>query len=174
MNIQQTLSDRFETQALDEDLREAIIRETQSGLPLVSRPYAEIARRLDCTEQLIIDAMQSMLAAGKIRRIGAVPNHYRLGYVANGMSVWDVIDEKITTVGTQIGALDMVSHCYQRPRCLPDWPYNLFAMVHGKTRDEVRVKVDTIAELLGHDARSHDVLFSTRILKKTGMRLGGR
>ena len=172
--MQQTLSNSIKTKTIDEDLRERIIRETQSGLPLVSRPYAEIANRLDCTEQMVIDAMQSMLAAGKIRRIGAVPNHYRLGYVANGMSVWNVDDEQITTVGTQIGALDMVSHCYQRPRCLPDWPYNLFAMVHGKTRDEVRVKVETIADLLGSNARSYDVLFSTRILKKTGMRLGGR
>ena len=172
--MHQTQSDNFKAQTLDDNLRQRIIRETQSGLPLVSRPYAEIARRLACTEQTVIDAMQSMLAAGKIRMIGAVPNHYRLGYVANGMSVWDVDDEQIMTVGAQIGALDMMSHCYQRPRCLPDWPYNLFAMVHGKTRDEVRVKVDTIANLLGSSASSYDVLFSTRILKKTGMRLGGR
>ena len=172
--MQQTVSGSFSTDTQIQELSERIIRLTQSGLPLVPRPYADIADTLGCSEQAVIDAFQSMLATGKIRRIGAVPNHYRLGYVANGMSVWDVDDDQIMTVGKQIGALDMVSHCYQRPRFEPDWPYNLFAMVHGKTRDEVRAKVDTIANLLGSSARSHDVLFSTRILKKTGMRLGGR
>ena len=172
--MQQAVSENVTTNTQAQDLSDRIIRLTQSGLPLVPRPYAQIADAMGCTEQAVIDAFQSMLAAGKIRRIGAVPNHYRLGYVANGMSVWDVNDDQIMTVGMQIGALDMVSHCYQRPRFLPDWPYNLFAMVHGKTREEVRAKVDTIASLLGSNARSHDVLFSTRILKKTGMRLGGR
>jgi hypothetical protein len=76
-------------------------------------------------------------------------------------------------VGKQVGALDIVSHCYHRPRCLPDWPYNLFAMVHGHSQDEVIAKVERIAQLLGGKARQHDVLFSTRILKKTGLRLAG-
>ena len=74
-------------------------------------------------------------------------------------------------IGAKIGALDEVTHCYERPRHLPLWPYNLFAMVHGHTRDEVRAKVERIARLIGPAARSHDVLFSTRILKKTGLRI---
>ena len=107
------------------------------------------------------------------RRIGVVPNHYRLGYVANAMSVWDVPDEHIEAVGREVGGLDIVSHCYRRPRRLPDWPYNLFAMVHGHSREEVAEKVDDIARLLGDRVRGHDILFSTRILKKTGLRIGG-
>jgi DNA-binding Lrp family transcriptional regulator len=75
--------------------------------------------------------------------------------------------------GEKIGALDFVSHCYHRPRHLPVWPYNLFAMVHGRDRDEVEAKVRTIADLLGTADRGHTVLYSTRILKKTGLRLGG-
>ena len=115
--------------------------------------------------------MRRMLAAGIIRRIGAVPNHYSLGYRANGMSVWDVADERVGQLGREVGALPFVSHCYRRPRRLPQWPYNLFAMVHGRTREEVEDQVAQIARLLGEASRAHDVLYSTRILKKTGLRL---
>jgi len=87
------------------------------------------------------------------------------------MTVWDVPDNRIDELGQQVGALEFVSHCYQRPRFLPDWPYNLFAMVHAQTRDEAMILVSRITELLGDADRGHDVLFSSRILKKTGMRL---
>jgi DNA-binding Lrp family transcriptional regulator len=87
------------------------------------------------------------------------------------MSVWDIADEAVSEVGARVGALDFVTHCYERPRHLPLWPYNLFAMVHGRTRDEVGAKVDEIAGLIGSAARGHDILFSTRILKKTGLRI---
>lgn len=116
--------------------------------------------------------MNRMLAQGLIRRIGAVPNHYRLGYTANGMTVWDVSDERADQLGEIIGALDFVSHCYQRPRYLPEWPYNLFAMVHGRDRAEVEAKTRSIAEILGTDCRAYAILYSSRILKKTGLRIG--
>jgi DNA-binding Lrp family transcriptional regulator len=111
-----------------------------------------------------------MHESGAIRRIAAVPNHYRLGWTANGMSVWDVADAHVDALGERVGALDCVSHCYRRPRRLPEWPYNLFAMVHGRTRNEALAKVAEIAHVLAPHARAHDVLFSTRILKKTGLR----
>jgi DNA-binding Lrp family transcriptional regulator len=106
-----------------------------------------------------------------IRRIAAVPNHYAIGYTANGMSVWDVPDEQVDALGQQVGALAFVSHCYRRSRHLPDWPYNLFAMVHGRSREEVEDKVRLIAGVLGDACRARDVLYSTRMLKKTGLRL---
>lgn len=112
-----------------------------------------------------------MVEQGIVRRIGAVPNHYRLGYLANGMSVWDIPDEAVSEAGRQVGALDFVSHSYRRPRHPPIWPYNLFAMVHGRARAEVEAKVARIAELLGSLDRGHEVVYSTRILKKTGLRL---
>jgi len=87
------------------------------------------------------------------------------------MSVWDVPDAAVRELGQTHRALEDVTHCYHRPRHLPQWPYNLFAMVHGRDRAEVQMKVARIAELLGDAVRSHDVLFSTRILKKTGLRL---
>jgi DNA-binding Lrp family transcriptional regulator len=151
----------------------AIVRATQAGLPLVAKPYHAVAGQVGASAEEVMARMVRMQAEGMIRRIGAVPNHYRLGYRANGMSVWDIPDERIGVVGRKVGALDDVSHCYHRPRHLPEWRYNLFAMVHGQTRDEVEQKVAAIAVLLGADARAHDVLYSTRILKKTGMRFAG-
>jgi len=150
-----------------------IIVATQSDLPRVPRPYHAIAEQLGLGADEVMQRMQCMLDRGIIRRIGVVPNHYALGYKANGMSVWDVPDERVRELGEKIGALDFVSHCYHRPRHPPAWPYNLFAMVHGRDRDEVEAKVCTIANLLGTADRGHTVLYSTRILKKTGLRLGG-
>ena len=156
------------THALD-DIDRAIIRETQGGLPFVRKPYLAVA--VEVPEAVVRERLTAMLDAGIIRRIGAVPNHYKLGFTANGMTVWDVPDDRIEALGALVGALPFVSHCYHRPRHLPDWPYSLFAMVHGKDREIVAGYVDEIAALLGEDARAHDVLYSTRILKKTGFRL---
>ena len=150
-----------------------IVLATQAGLPLVARPYHWLASELGVEPDVVMDRFRVMLDEGRIRRIGVVPNHYRLGYSANAMSVWDVPDGNIEAIGKRVGELDVVSHCYHRPRHLPDWPYNLFAMVHGHSQEEVCEKVERIARLLGDKVRRHDVLLSTRILKKTGLRIGG-
>ena len=159
--------DLFGADAIDR----AIIVATQQGLPLVARPYHAIAEQLQIDADEVMLRMRRMLERGFIRRIGVVPNHYAIGYRANGMSVWDLPDACVDELGERVGRMEFVSHCYRRPRRLPHWPYNLFAMVHGKTRDEVEDKVAKIAELLGDSVRGHDILYSTRILKKTGLRL---
>ncbi len=161
------------TSAACDALDIAIVKATQAGLPLVARPYHLVAEQVGATPEAVMVRLGRMQAQGLIRRIGVVPNHYRLGYRGNGMSVWDIPDDRIAGVGRRVGALDYVSHCYHRPRHLPEWRYNLFAMVHGQTRDEVEQKVADIAALLGDDASAHEVLYSTRILKKTGMRFVG-
>lgn len=148
-----------------------IISATQSGLPIEASPYKTVAKNIGITEEDIIQRLQQMINNGSIRRIGAVPNHYRLGLTANGMTVWQVDEEKIISLGNSIGQLDFVSHCYQRPDHRPIWPYNLFAMVHGHTRDEVEEKTKQIATLLGKSCHAHEILFSSAILKKTGLRL---
>jgi DNA-binding Lrp family transcriptional regulator len=163
----------IETPAVLDAVDRQLIVETQGGLPLVPRPYHALAERLGLAPGDVMARLQRMLDAGIIRRIGAVPNHYALGYTANGMSVWDVPDASVREIGERIGRLDFVSHCYHRPRHLPAWPYNLFAMLHGRSRDEVEAHVRTIAQLLGAADRGHAVLYSTRILKKTGLRLNG-
>lgn len=149
----------------------ALIKATQSGLPLTSRPYHTIAEQIGVDPQTVIERMRRMMEHGVVRRIGVVPNHYALGYMGNGMSVWDIDDRHVDRLGQVVGQLEFVSHCYRRPRRPPDWPYNLFAMVHGRDRDQVRVKTGQIRELLGEHCRGHDILFSKRILKKTGLRL---
>jgi DNA-binding Lrp family transcriptional regulator len=160
-------------ESLMDGIDRQIILATQSGLPLEPQPYHAVARQVGVPPEEVMARMRRMLATGMIRRIGAVPNHYALGYKANGMTVWDVPDDKVDELGVRVGALDFVSHCYQRPRHLPEWPYNFFAMVHGHDKLEVEAQVHQIAELLGDADRGHDILYSTRILKKTGLRIGG-
>jgi DNA-binding Lrp family transcriptional regulator len=157
-----------------DDTDRRIIRATQAGLALVPRPYHDVAERLGLPPEEVMARMRTMLERGVIRRIGAVPNHYRLGYRANGMTVWDVPDERIDELGALVGGLESVSHCYHRPRHPPDWPYNLFAMVHGRSRDDVEREVRRIAAVLGEHDRGHAILYSTRILKKTGLRIAGQ
>ncbi|MDO5369553.1 AsnC family transcriptional regulator [Paracoccus sp. (in: a-proteobacteria)] len=148
-----------------------LIKATQAGLPLVEAPYAAVAEAIGLTEAEVIARLSAMQDRGIIRRIAVAPNHYALGMTANGMSVWDVADDRISELGQRIGALPYVTHCYQRPRALPDWPYNLFAMLHGESREEVEAKRGEVSLILGDACRGHDILYSTRILKKTGLRL---
>lgn len=159
-----------ETVIILDDIDRKMIELTQSGLPLVSHPYENIGLQLNISSAEVILRMNNMKESGVIRRIAAVPNHYALGYKANGMTVWDVPDDCISELGHKVGALDFVSHCYHRPRFLPEWPYNLFAMVHAHNRDEAKDLMATIGNVLGKDDRGHDILFSTKILKKTGLR----
>ena len=156
-----------------DEIDRRIVLATQSGLPLVPQPYHAVASQAGVPAEEVMARMRRMLETGVIRRIGVVPNHYALGYKANGMTVWDVPDEQVDQLGEQVGALDFVSHCYHRPRHLPDWPYNFFAMVHGHDRSEVEKSVRRIAGLIGAADRGHEILYSTRILKKTGLRIGG-
>lgn len=160
----------YNSTALDETDRK-IIEATQAGLPVTARPYHTIAEQLELDPELVMQRLRQLQKHGVIRRIGVVPNHYKLGYRANGMTVWDVPDEMIIDFGNKIGALDFVSHCYHRPRHLPDWPYNLFAMVHAHDKETTNQYIDIIADILGDANRQNTVLYSTRILKKTGMRI---
>jgi DNA-binding Lrp family transcriptional regulator len=152
-------------------LDERIVRATQAGLPLVAEPWRALSESLGIAQAELLARLEAMLADGRMRRLGAVPNHYALGYTANAMSVWDVADDAVDELGARVGALPCVSHCYRRPRRLPEWRYNLFAMVHGRSRGETEAHIAEIRELLARALRASDVLYSTRILKKTGMRL---
>ena len=154
-----------------DEIDRKIISVTQSGLAIEKQPYETVAQNIGVTQDEVLQRLSRLLSCGIIRRIGAVPNHYKLGLTANGMTVWDVEDSKVTELGNIIGQLDFVSHSYQRPRHQPIWGYNMFAMVHGSNKDEVNEKVKQIKTLLGKDCKAHETLFSTAILKKTGLRL---
>lgn len=149
----------------------ALVAATQGGLPLVARPYEAVGAMLGVPGERVRERLGQMLDQGLIRRIGAVPHHVKLGFVANGMSVWDVDDLQVDELGERVGALPGVSHCYRRPRRPPLWPYNLFAMLHGRSPAEVQAQAAEIAALLGPACRQHDILYSTAVLKKTGLRL---
>lgn len=148
-----------------------LILATQAGLPLVPDPWAELGRQLDMSADEVLARFQRLKADGVIRRVAAVPDHYRLGYSFNGMTVWDVADQAISEMGQSVGELPFVSHCYRRPRHLPYWNYNLFAMVHGTSRAEVEEKAERIRRLLGDTCAGSTILYSSAILKKTGLRL---
>ena len=155
-----------------DEIDRALIVATQGGLPLVARPYHTIGEQIGIAGEEVMRRMQALLNGGIIRRIGAVPHHYAIGWTANGMTVWDVADDKVDELGPLVGALPFVTHSYRRPRALPAWPYNLFAMVHGSSREECSAKALEIRALLGDACRANDILYSTRILKKTGLRIG--
>jgi DNA-binding Lrp family transcriptional regulator len=155
--------------ALTQEERD-VLAAIQDGLPIEREPYRAVADRLGMSEERVLAVVSSLLADRKIKRIGMVPNHYALGITANGMSVWDVPDDLVAGVGRRLGERDEVTHCYKRPRH-PGWPYNLFGMVHGRSRDDVVASVEQIARDLGIAQYPHDVLFSTRLLKKRGTRV---
>ena len=148
-----------------------LIEATQSGLPITEAPYECIGAQIGLSEEEVIARLGRLMDTGVIRRIAAATNHFELGMTANGMTVWDIDDTVSTAKGAEVGALRYVSHCYLRPRVLPDWPYNLFAMVHGSSRSEVETKRAEIRTMLGPSCHASDILYSKRILKKTGVRL---
>jgi len=146
----------------------ALIKAVEHGLPVTSRPYADIAKQLGTTEQDVISRLQQLMDNGAIKRYGVVVRHKELGYTANGMVVWDVPDEKVEEIGMCIGKYPCVTLSYRRPRRLPEWSYNLFTMVHGSSREEVKSKLEAIVESCGLQDIEHTILFSTRRFKQRG------
>jgi DNA-binding Lrp family transcriptional regulator len=143
-----------------------IIIELQNGLPLVSRPFEVMGKRLNMTEESLINRVTYLKENGLIRRFGAAVRHRDLGFTANAMVVWDVPDNKTDEAGRIMATFKEVSHCYQRPRH-PGWPYNLFTMVHGRTREECIKIAEQISAATG--IKKYELLFSTAELKKSSM-----
>lgn len=142
----------------------------ENGLELVPRPYASLAARCGMSEDACLARLGRLVELSVIRRFGVVVRHRELGYTANAMVVWDIPDERIAEVGRQLADQAGVTLCYQRPRCLPDWPYNLFSMVHGRDRDEVLEQVRQIRQTLGLETVRCYPLFSRRRFKQCGAR----
>jgi len=155
-----------------------LVLEIQDGLPITETPYADVADAIDADTEWVVSTIKRFNQEGKVRRVGAIPNHYALGYSENGMTVWDVPDEVVDEVGPAIAEFDFVTHCYERPRHEGVWPYNFFAMTHGRSEAESEARIqqvhDRMSEYWDVGADDWDTLFSTRILKKTGIRLDDR
>ncbi|ELZ22073.1 siroheme decarboxylase subunit beta [Natrinema limicola] len=155
-----------------------LVLEVQGGVPLTETPYADVADAIGQEIDWVLETVTRFEREGKIRRIGVVPNHYALGYTENGMTVWNVPDEVVPEVGPEVAALPFVTHCYRRPRHDGVWPYNFFAMTHGRSEAESQRRIEqvreTMAEYWDVTDEDWDSLFSTQILKKTGIRLDER
>ena len=155
-----------------------LVVEIQDGLPLTATPYRDVAETIGQDTEWVLETITRFDAEGKVRRVGVIPNHYALGYTENGMTVWDVPDEVVDEVGPAIASLGFVTHCYERPRHEGVWPYNFFAMTHGRSEAESERRVEQVRERMAEfwdvDEDDWDTLFSTQILKKTGIRLDER
>jgi len=148
-------------------LEKEIIKALQEGLPLVSRPFAALAEKLDLTEGELLEAVREMLDRGLIRRFGAAVRHQDLGFTANAMVVWNVPEEESESIGQLFAGYPEVSHCYQR-KTSGEWKYGLFTMVHGRTEDECRSTAKAMSKAAG--VEDYLVLFSSEELKKESMK----
>ncbi|MDP2811681.1 MAG: Lrp/AsnC family transcriptional regulator [Rhodocyclaceae bacterium] len=139
----------------------------QPGLDLVERPFLPLADKAGMSESDVIGHLTAWLDQGLIKRFGVVVRHRELGYTANAMVVFDVPDDEVSVVGARLASAPGVTLCYRRRRHLPEWPYNLFCMVHGRSREEVVPIIGQLCELAGHPC---EALFSTRRFKQCGAR----
>ncbi len=145
----------------------------EEGLPLTPYPFAQLAARCGLDEAACIARIAELQAHSIIRRFGVVVRHHELGLEANAMCVWDVPDDQVSALGRQLAREAAVTLCYRRRRVQPDWPYNLFCMIHGSAREEVLAAREALAARLGLDRHPHAVLFSCRRFKQTGARYLG-
>lgn len=155
-------------QVVLDDIDQRLITLIQTGLPLSPTPYADIGEELQLDEEDVIQRIQKLKDDNVVKRFGVVVRHHELGYKANAMTVWNIPDEAVSELGACMGQFDFVTLCYRRPRRLPDWPYNLFTMIHGKDRDDVLANIELLAKRCNLKEVEYNVLFSTRRFKQRG------
>jgi len=152
----------LEPQPYDE-LDVSVIRALQGDMAVLAEPYAPAARELGMTQEGFLDHLAAMQERGLLRRVAAILYHRRAGFSANGMGVWRVPEKQIAQTGPRMAAVRGISHCYQRPT-YPDWPYSVFTMAHGRSKEECDAVLDAIAELTGISERA--TLYSSTEFKK--------
>jgi siroheme decarboxylase len=146
-----------------DELDIAVIRALQGNMTVVEEPYAEAAAELQMSQERFLDHLAAMQERGLLRRVAAILYHRRAGFSANGMGVWKVPDERIAEVGLQMASVRGISHCYERPT-YQDWPYSVFTMAHGRSKEECDAILDAIAEQTGIHERA--TLYSSTEFKK--------
>ncbi len=148
----------------------ALIEAIQDGLPLVSAPYAEVAGAAGTTEAAVLQRLVHWCDAGIVKRFGIVLRHRPLGFAANAMVVWNVPDDEVSDLGRRLASADFVTLCYRRARALPDWPYNLYCMIHGRDRAVVVAQIDALKRRFGLQRFATATLFSQSAFKQRGAR----
>ncbi|MBM7623086.1 AsnC family transcriptional regulator [Sporohalobacter salinus] len=149
------------------ELDKSIIKEIQEELPLEARPYQQIAERIGISEEELLERLNILKEKEQLRRVGAILYHRELGYSANGMGAWIVPEGKREEIGRLMTTYDEISHVYERPT-YPDWPYSLFSMIHGQSKEEVEKVADDISQRTGIE--DYIILYSTEELKKVSMK----
>ena len=147
-------------------LEKRIIHELQQDLPVTSQPFAEVAEKIGISETELLVKIRQFVADGTIRRFGATLRHQRSGFEANAMVVWEVEPERTEEVGAIFASFREVSHCYQRPT-LPNWPYRIFTMIHGASREVCQEIAQRMADVAG--VENYELLYTEEELKKTTM-----
>lgn len=151
-----------------DDLDQRLLSAIQQGLPLSSRPYAELGAQIGLSESEVLARLTALKQDGLIKRLGVIVKHRQLGYRANAMVVWDIPDEQVQHIGQLISRLEFVNLCYRRPRHGATWPYNLFCMIHGKSKETVLQQLALLEQACHTQAFPKQVLFSRRCFKQRG------
>lgn len=152
------------------EIERRLISALQEGLPMFIRPFQLIAGRVGTSEAEVLGRIQRWLEDGAIKRFGVVVRHHELGFRANAMLVHDIPDERVSEIGRALAEEQAVTLCYRRPRCLPEWPYNLFCMIHGRERGEVEATIAELRQRHGLENCAHETLFSLTRFKQNGAR----
>ncbi|MDP3332824.1 MAG: AsnC family transcriptional regulator [Methylococcaceae bacterium] len=151
-----------------DDLDQRLLSAIQQGLPMSPRPYAQLGAQIGLSESEVLARLTALKQAGLIKRLGVIVKHRQLGYRANAMVVWDIPDEQVQHIGQLISRLEFVNLCYRRPRHGATWPYNLFCMIHGKSKETVLQQLALLEQACHTHAFPKQVLFSRRCFKQRG------
>jgi siroheme decarboxylase len=149
------------------DLEKKIIALLQTDIPVVKRPFLEMAQKIGITEDKFLEVLKNLNDQGLIRRFGATLKHQKSGFKANAMVAWKVDEERVEKTGTIMATFQEITHCYRRDPA-PGWKYNLYTMVHASNEDECYAIVKKISKAVGED--EYELLFSRKELKKTSMK----
>ena len=155
---------------IDINQQRNILKNLSRGLPICENPYEVLAKESGITEEELLSFIKELVESNVISRFGMVINHESVGYDSNAIVVWDVPDDEVDQVGALLGLQEKISLCYKRPRKMPDWPYNLFTMIHGKSKHEVIKELNNIVSENSIENYACDVLISTKTFKHTGAR----
>ena len=155
---------------MDINQQRKILKHLSSGLPICEEPYKELANKSGVSEKELLDFIHELVDSNVISRFGIVISQESVGYVENAIVVWDIPDEEVDQVGALLGLQEKISLCYRRKRQLPDWPYNLFTLIHGKTKNDVLTELNNIVTSNGIEKYACDVLISTETFKHSGAR----
>ncbi len=149
------------------DLEKKVIAAIQGDMPIVENPFAQIGEEIGIDEATLLGVLEDLVGRGVIRRFGATLRHQKSGFRANAMTAWEVDEARIEEVGEIMASFKEVSHCYRR-NPTPEWKYNLYTMIHGKSVEHCRETAKSMSAKA--DVETYAMLFSQRELKKTSMK----